>query len=301
MAMDDEDDVVQSKIHHSPPASLKSLPPNINPLAAHPIASDERDVNFLLHKFSHPFWEQLTPFQFENHAPPPSAAPPNPHRSVTRLRSYRSNSRFIPHLRRQLSLETIDSVTTTRSIASDDDESDPTESTASSPFEDDLTTTPVPSNERPLALSVYFSSESSQPTPKGDAASVTHGVSDPCSPKALPRKLKHHKPNGSRGSPNHLIMESKVSFHGTSNHSELSSSNPLLPMEQPFVSKPFDIEQNQAKSRAGWHASSFDTTSLNEAEIVKCKTKGINPALYAEVKAAKKGNWISPITENTIV
>jgi len=44
----------------------------------------------------------------------------------------------------------------------------------------------------------------------------------------------------------------------------------------------FDMEGN-------WSTSDYDISNLTEAEIKKLKKKGINPALYAEMKAAKKG------------
>lgn len=38
-----------------------------------------------------------------------------------------------------------------------------------------------------------------------------------------------------------------------------------------------------------WQSSDYDVSSLSEAEIRKLKKKGINPSLYAEMKAAKQG------------
>ncbi|KAJ4294268.1 hypothetical protein N0V90_007958, partial [Kalmusia sp. IMI 367209] len=42
-------------------------------------------------------------------------------------------------------------------------------------------------------------------------------------------------------------------------------------------------------SSKDWRSSNYDTSGLTEAELKKCKKKGINPALYAEMKAARKG------------
>lgn len=50
-----------------------------------------------------------------------------------------------------------------------------------------------------------------------------------------------------------------------------------------------------------WKSSEYDTSGLSEAELKKCKKKGINPSLYAEMKAARKGKWVSPIGGNTIL
>lgn len=59
----------------------------------------------------------------------------------------------------------------------------------------------------------------------------------------------------------------------------------------------FDMEGN-------WQSSDYDTSGLSEKEIRKLQKKGINPALYAEMKAAKKGRnkWIGgPLTGNTFL
>ncbi|KAI7206817.1 hypothetical protein KC333_g9512 [Hortaea werneckii] len=52
-----------------------------------------------------------------------------------------------------------------------------------------------------------------------------------------------------------------------------------------------------------WTSSDFTTTGLSEAEIRKLKKKGINPSLYAEMKAARKGKgkWVGPLVGNTFI
>ncbi|GAB1743775.1 hypothetical protein NU219Hw_g695t1 [Hortaea werneckii] len=52
-----------------------------------------------------------------------------------------------------------------------------------------------------------------------------------------------------------------------------------------------------------WTSSEFATTGLSEAEIRKLKKKGINPSLYAEMKAARKGKgkWVGPLVGNTFI
>ena len=52
-----------------------------------------------------------------------------------------------------------------------------------------------------------------------------------------------------------------------------------------------------------WQSSDYDYSSLTEAEIRKIKKKGMNPALYAEMKAAKKGRnkWIGSLSGNTFL
>ena len=52
-----------------------------------------------------------------------------------------------------------------------------------------------------------------------------------------------------------------------------------------------------------WSSSEYDTSGLSVAEVHKLKKKGINPALYAEMKAARKGKgkWIGPIAGNSYI
>ncbi|KAI7597728.1 hypothetical protein KC343_g16664 [Hortaea werneckii] len=56
-------------------------------------------------------------------------------------------------------------------------------------------------------------------------------------------------------------------------------------------------------SNSQWTSSDFSTHGLSEAEIKKLKKKGINPALYAEMKAARKGKgkWVGPLVGNTFI
>jgi hypothetical protein len=58
----------------------------------------------------------------------------------------------------------------------------------------------------------------------------------------------------------------------------------------------FDMEGN-------WQSSNYDTTGLSDAQIRKLLKKGINPNLYAEMKAAKKGRnkLIGPLLGNSFI
>lgn len=47
-------------------------------------------------------------------------------------------------------------------------------------------------------------------------------------------------------------------------------------------------------SEGRWQSSDYDTSSLSAAEIRKLEKKGINPALYMEMKQAKKGKKWAP-------
>jgi len=59
-------------------------------------------------------------------------------------------------------------------------------------------------------------------------------------------------------------------------------------------------------SSTEWQGSDFDTSGLSPEKIKKLKKKGINPALYAEMQQARKGQgkgkrWVSPLTGNTFL
>lgn len=52
-----------------------------------------------------------------------------------------------------------------------------------------------------------------------------------------------------------------------------------------------------------WKASDYDTSGLSVAEIHKLRKKGINPALYAEMKAARRGKskWLGALHGNAYI
>jgi hypothetical protein len=307
-------DKAASLVLRSRSASLESGPTpqnrlKTNPLASHPITnSDPLGVtNFSRHRFSHPFWEELKPFGVVNSKPPPSA-PPIPRRSPARLKSFRGNKHRSLHLRRQPSLETIASVTTTQSVASDEDEPDPTEARAPSPdlftLEDDAASTPVRSDAHSLASSHHSSSISSQQSSNIATTPVHSRDQEPHSPKStksLFQKMTHRKHSESSSIPDRLVIERKVSFDRSSHHSDLTGPNKSQSLERPYSSGLFNTERSQSGSSSGWSASDFDVSALSESEIKKCKKKGINPALYAEMKAARRGKWTSPIAGNTFL
>ncbi|KAF2833691.1 hypothetical protein CC86DRAFT_13568 [Ophiobolus disseminans] len=283
-------------------SSLQNRAPPVNPLAAHPISPGEV-TNFSRQKPSRPLTVDPGYLRIiaSLHSQPP---PPVPHRSPAKLKSYRSNKRLPAHLRRQTSLETIDSVTTTQSCNSDEDEPDPPEAIAPSPYfftlEDDPATTPVATDAFSLDSSMHSSSVSSRQShnpPNTPTASIE---TEPHSPKTIFRKMMR-KSNGPAGVPDRLVIERKVSFDRTSHRSSLSASNQSIPSERPIGSGIFDVERSRSGSSSEWSASDFDIAGLTEAEINKCKKKGLNPALYAEMKAARKGKWTSPIAGNTFL
>ncbi|KAF2771352.1 hypothetical protein EJ03DRAFT_373070 [Teratosphaeria nubilosa] len=54
---------------------------------------------------------------------------------------------------------------------------------------------------------------------------------------------------------------------------------------------------------AQWESSDFDTSEFSASQLKKLRKKGINPALYLEMKNARKGRgkWINPLASNTYI
>ncbi|KAH7389557.1 hypothetical protein DE146DRAFT_168869 [Phaeosphaeria sp. MPI-PUGE-AT-0046c] len=266
-------------------------------------------TNFASHQFSHPFWEDLRPLTLTNSkssAPiAPPVAPPVPRRSPARLRSFERNKRIPAHLQRRTSLETIASVATTQSVASDEDGPDLPEASTIIPHrstrEDDQASTPVPSRPHSPDSSVHSSSVSSQHSFKPAIRPVISRESEPHSPKSLLHRMTHRKQSVSSNASDRLVIQRKVSFDRTSHRSSLTGSSQSLQMALPSNSGPLNAERSRSGSSSEWSASNFDMSTLSEAEINKCKKKGINPALFAEMKAARKGKWTSPIAGNTFL
>lgn len=51
-------------------------------------------------------------------------------------------------------------------------------------------------------------------------------------------------------------------------------------------------------ANGNWRASDYDTSSLSPQKMEKLRKKGVNPALYLEMKAGRKQGhrWLSPLT-----
>ncbi len=60
---------------------------------------------------------------------------------------------------------------------------------------------------------------------------------------------------------------------------------------------------SSSSSTMPWSSSEYDVSGLSPSEIRKLRKKGINPALYAEMKAARKGKgkWVGPLVGNTFI
>lgn len=256
--------------------------------------------------FSHPFTNlsrKPTPI-VQTRGPVPNRRP---------VKSYHRNHPLRPSLKRWSSLETIESVATTPSI---DEGLSPSKDV--SPTAD--TSNNIPSFEeedrsfvaQQDASSVGFPSSYASDTTSSASASASASTStlarfvDSSSSSSLMRKLKPKKKfNEPLVRPENLRIERTISFDQTSHHTSSSSSIITIssgrPSELGYGSSTASQQSDGSQYSKNWKASEFDTSSLTEEELKKCKKKGINPALYAEMKAAKKGKWISSIGGNTIL
>jgi hypothetical protein len=66
------------------------------------------------------------------------------------------------------------------------------------------------------------------------------------------------------------------------------------------------ISAKEMRAPEEWHASDYDTSELSVEEMYKLQKKGVNPALYAEMRAARRqrgkaAKWLSPLVGNTYI
>lgn len=258
-------------------------------------------------------------FPFNTLAPSSEPAPPNHERRRSRgLNSYRINKKTPLHLHRQPSLDTIASVTTTASSHYHDppeaeapcpdlftlQHGDQQEIPATTPTLTDTTFRISSTKTPPLnPLSPQSSSASSRqsPAPAGTPLESTNQFHQP--PQSLFRKMLPRRKEESPRLPARLVIAREVTINHTSDPAELTfhHANPTTstPQHPPPVSGSISVERSTSQSSWEWSASAFDTRTLTEAELSRCKKKGINPALYAEMRAAKRGKWSSPIAGNS--
>ena len=303
-------------------------PSRVNPLRFHPVAADGASAGSgsgpvpapapapahaqkptPQYRFSHPFRDQLSAQQ----------TIVAPRRRPTNLVSYKpANQRLHPRLRRRTSLDTIASVTTTASLH-DSEGIDPHDVGISSPstvtLEPEYPITPnvdlepPPLSEPPKPTSLpeslrTASLNSSNSTHPPSPVSSTETVA----PKGFLQNLKSGKRKDSSGKRKEsvctdvgekLVIERTVSVDQTSYRSKSSSASNTMSSGTP--SKYPNSESGNSRSSSTWTASSHDISGLTQEELRKCRKKGINPSLYAEMKAARKGKWTSPIAGNTFL
>jgi hypothetical protein len=136
------------------------------------------------------------------------------------------------------------------------------------------------------------------------STSARPSVSATRSTSSVLRRLRPKKIREPLLTPQHLEIEKTVEFDQQSQRTSSLSSTMTISSGRPSelgAALPSSSTSQHSQSSREWKASSFDTTTLSEAELKKCKKKGINPALYAEMKAARKGKFISPIGGNTFL
>ncbi|KAL6707210.1 hypothetical protein ACN47E_004757 [Coniothyrium glycines] len=284
--------------------------PRLNPLRAHPV----EPAPSIPPRHNYPHSHNREKLQTVPTPEPPSV---NPRRSSRGLVSYRTNKKIPLHLRQQPSLETIASVTTTAS----EDYHDPPEAEAPSPdwFTQDggASATPVPASRS--SCSTYASSTGSKQSSTPGATPLEIPLESTSlghhSPQSLFRKMMPRKIGDLPPSPTRLVIGKSTSIDCTSNPPTSSKSTTSLTsmksstLAQPTAPAPSErtvgagvrVVRSQLGSSGEWSASSFDISTLTEAEVKRCKKKGINPALYAEMRAAKGRKWTSPIAGNTFL
>ncbi|KAF2127308.1 hypothetical protein P153DRAFT_368621 [Dothidotthia symphoricarpi CBS 119687] len=281
--------------------------PHFNPLRAHPVAIDTGTTTPARHRYSHPFRSLISvqPEPEPEPEPTPVVEEPEciPRRHPSGLRSYKNPRRPL-YLRQRTSLETIASVRTTASITPSEDDPDligygsPSPDLSTLDYEDVAFPTPVPTETSSLRSSSPSLRRPSTPTSPYKEP-VESGNR---SPKSLLQRIKFNKTYTSESAvPGPLIIQRKISFDRISTPSSSSNSAINVPIGQPSISRDQNFQRSQSQSSSEWSASSFDISCLTEAELKKCAKKGINPALFAEMKAARKGKWASPIAGNTFL
>lgn len=306
-----------SRHGYNEPTLHESVSSGVNPLRSHPVGAPSPQN--LVRKYSYPLLES-EPKDGTSPDPAPVIEPPASRRHPRGLVSYRNNKRELkinkklpPHLRRQTSLETINSVTTTTSDDQSEDSHDPPEAEAPCSewyaMEDDLYSNPPPSvisKASSTHSSISSSRQSTTPveTPL-EYTSLDHHTPQSLFRKMMPRKLSD-KMQDSSPSPGRLVIEKTTSFNRSSSSFTLSgSTNSPSEEYRSLHSILEEVGRDRSASKSSgsskWSASDFDTSTLSEAELKRCKKKGINPALYAEMRAAKKGKWASPIAGNTFL
>ena len=293
------------------------LSSGLDPLRAHPV--DTLPPKSPARRYPHPPQEP-EPKDTTSSDPAPLTEPLASRRHPRGLVSYRNNKRgassikrLPPHLRQKTSLETIHSVATATSDDQSDYGQDPPEAEAPSSewftLEDDVYSNPPPSiTSKPSSThsSTDSSKQSTTPveTPLG-YASLDHHSAPSLFRKMMPRKLSDKMHDGPP-SPARLVIEKSTSISRSSSSFTLADSASSANEEHRSLHSVLEeVDRNRSRSKSSgsskWSASDFDTSTLSEAEMKRCKKKGINPALYAEMRAAKKGKWTSPIAGNTFL
>ena len=169
----------------------------------------------------------------------------------------------------------------------------------------------------PSSSSAMNSMTSSKASSSRAATMSSYGSSRPLLPESEQRWIPpppRHTPRGPEPTENQQAQEQRKVLATAPaqpsrepKQSYWTSRDAALPgtVSRPLI-KPQSPEKSEqlASTERQWTASSYDTSSLTDKQIAKMKKKGINPALYCEMKAAqrKKGRFgISPLVGNVFL
>ncbi|KAF2737318.1 hypothetical protein EJ04DRAFT_125626 [Polyplosphaeria fusca] len=218
--------------------------------------------------------------------------------------SYRNNPRLPPSLQRWSSLETIDSVTTVPEAPSDNEQHPSIEirpnanssgtGHSTCTFDEDETSTRHSSSRH----SSHSSGSSSARPTSGRSCSTKSDSKRYSTSSSLLGMLNVRKTPESHVEHGHVAIQERVSVDRTSSSGSIVTISSGPPSE---VGRCVSEANQASPDRQVWTSSSYDVSGLSKAHLDKCKKKGINPALYAEMKAARRGKWTSPIGGNTFL
>ncbi|KAL5412895.1 hypothetical protein PMIN06_010743 [Paraphaeosphaeria minitans] len=306
---------------HAPP--LPSKNPRRSHFEPEPLEPSRPDH---ARNFSHPLKKQLNLQSQTQPQRQPKYANTASFRHPPRPVSFRNSSRTPYSMRRWSSLDTIDSVQTTqetsRENSIDGTESMRTEISSSSKrqylsFDDggqgedeDSLAGDIPGT--PPASSVSLPSTPSDDSRRSSASNSLRSISTTTqgsgskrsTTASLMRRLKGNKTSEPLLTPESLEVEKRASLDQSSRTNSSNSTMTISsgrPSEAALPGSSHGSTSQLSVSSKEWKSSNFDTSGLTQAELKKCKKKGINPALYAEMKAARKGRFVSPIGGNTFI
>lgn len=150
----------------------------------------------------------------------------------------------------------------------------------------------------------------------GDLGEPSSSLSlSPQRPAEYDRKQRYPLPPGRRGAGGDLVGKDsdRPILPGPIGPPRMSAPRSSIDGQQsPRATSPQgeweDAAGDHTDSVAGggartWSSSDYDVSGLSTVEIDKLRKKGINPALYVEMQAARKGKWkwVSPIVGNTFL
>lgn len=233
-------------------------------------------------------WEASHGWAFVNPQSPPASSGKPPPNFSRPLRSTAS----VPHLIRGSAEATPDAPALKQStFAAVESSRASTEASGIPPSTGDVSTSGYsapastkalikPLEKEPLLVQIP-TSKREEPAPLDDQITSIAQSAQPTSP-TLQRRGTHPSPHSKLLRPNSNSSGGSGGSGGSGSYGTMNASP-------------------EAAGRRKWQASTFDTSVLSEKELAKLKKKGINPALYLEMKAARKGKGLSPLVGNTYI